>query len=498
MVVYRSRLGGDLGGATLDYLSSVDEDLRIVGYDVAGSQAHVVMLHDAGVIQAPDARAILAALEEVKAEGVRAGGGGGGGPEDIHELVEAAVIEKAGPASGGRMHTARSRNDQVALDMRMKIRDDTNELCGLLLDAAGALVSVAQKHSRTAMPLYTHLQQAQAGTLSHYLLAHADALLRDFGRLSDGYRRANLSPLGAGPVGGTSIPIDRDSTAAMLGFGGLAENSVDATGARDFAAEFVCGAAIAMTNLSRLAEDIVIWSTAEFSFVELSDEFASPSSVMPQKKNPDVMELTRGKAAQVIGELTGVMSASKGLATGYGRDLQQIKPQVWSASRTLAQALAVVRQVVLTLKVNEGRMGDAADSGYLVALDIAERLVKEGVAFRTAHRVVGGLVRKAHQGRRRLSELTPGEVSALAGEGGDGVDPVLLREIAGSATVQSSLRERVSRGSSGYAEQERMIALRTEQIASCRRQVEERSGAVRRAIGGLQSRVDGLIAGGRG
>jgi len=488
MVMYRSRLGNDLSDITLDYVSSVSDDAEIAGYDIVGSQAHVVMLHDGGIISKPEARKILAALEGLKKEGL----GGERGPEDIHELIEALVIKRAGPASGGKMHTARSRNDQVALDIRMKIRDDTNILCSCLLDAAEALVSVAQRHRKTVMPLYTHLQQAQAGTFSHYLLAHADALLRDFARFSDSYARVNLSPLGAGPVGGTSIPIDRDSTSQMLGFDGLVENSIDATSTRDFVAEFEGNAAIMMTNLSRLAEDFVVWSTAEFSFVELSDEFASPSSVMPQKKNPDVLELTRGKAAGVIGNLVGVLSTVKGLATGYGRDLQQIKPSIWSTSKTSIAALLVTRSMLLTLSVNEGRMKKAAGGGHLIALDVAERLVRSGIPFRTAHKIAGRLVQAAHRAGKRLPGLSPGEIKACVR--GTGADAKLVSEIIRSTTISSSLRERVSRGSSGYAEQKRMIMQRAELISSLRAQVARRDGRVSAALDGLNERVAGLLS----
>jgi argininosuccinate lyase len=293
--MYRSRLGNDLSNITLDYVSSIDDDTAIILFDILGSQAHVLMLTENKIITKNDAKKILISLESLKNEKFDLSSNA----EDIHELIESLVIKKAGMASGGKMHTARSRNDQVTLDIRMKIRNDINILCTCLLDTIESLVSLAQNHQKTIMPLYTHLQQAQAGLFSHYLLAHADALFRDFERLFDAYVRVNESPLGAGPVGGTSIPIDRHSTAKMLGFNGIVENSIDATSTRDFVAEYVAMVAILMTNLSKISEDFVLWSTSEFSFIELSDEFTSPSSVMPQKKNPDILELTRGKTAEI-------------------------------------------------------------------------------------------------------------------------------------------------------------------------------------------------------
>ncbi|MFB5615432.1 MAG: argininosuccinate lyase, partial [Candidatus Nitrosomaritimum yanchengensis] len=310
--MYRSRLGNDLSDITLDYVSSIKDDSEIALFDILGSQAHVVMLQENKIISKNDAKKILVALESLKKETFDLSTDA----EDIHELIESLVIKKAGMASGGKMHTARSRNDQVTLDIRMKIRDDINILSNCLLDTIEALVSLAKNHQKTIMPLYTHLQQAQAGLFSHYLLAHADALFRDFERLYDVYDRVNESPLGAGPVGGTSIPIDRHSTAKMLGFSGIVENSIDATSTRDFVAEYVSMIAILMTNLSKISEDFVLWSSSEFSFIELSDEFTSPSSVMPQKKNPDILELTRGKAAEIIGNLTAILSTIKGLSTG--------------------------------------------------------------------------------------------------------------------------------------------------------------------------------------
>ena len=318
-MMYRSRLGNDLSDITLEYVSSIKDDHEIAQFDILGSEAHVIMLLEKKIISKSDAKKILKALESLKKEKFDSSSNA----EDIHELIESLVIKKAGLESGGKMHTARSRNDQVALDIRMKIRNDLNILCNCLLDAIEAIVSIAKNHQKTIMPLYTHLQQAQAGLFSHYLLSYVDALFRDFERLYETYNRVNQSPLGAGPVGGTSIPIDRQSTAEMLGFTGIVENSIDATSTRDFAAEYVGMVAILMTNLSKIAEDFVLWSTSEFSFIELSDEFTSPSSIMPQKKNPDILELTRGKTAEIIGNLTAILSTIKGLSTGYGRDLNK-------------------------------------------------------------------------------------------------------------------------------------------------------------------------------
>ena len=485
--MYRSRLGTDLSDITLDYVSSINDDSEIALYDILGSQAHALMLFQNNIITNIDAKKILSALETLKNEKFDVSSGA----EDIHELIETLVIKKAGMASGGKMHTARSRNDQVVLDIRMKIRDDINIICNCLLDTIEALVSVAKNHQKTIMPLYTHLQQAQAGLFSHYLLAQADSLTRDFERLFGTFERINQSPLGAGPVGGTSIPIDRHSTAKMLGFDGLVENSLDATSTRDFVAEYVAMISILMTNLSRISEDFVIWSTSEFSFIELSDEFTSPSSVMPQKKNPDILELTRGKTAEVIGNLTAILTTVKGLASGYGRDLQQIKSSIWSTSKISISALLILKSILLTLKVNEKQMKKVTESSNLIALDIAEKLVQEGIPFRVTHKISGTLVQIAHNSKKPISKLTLSEIKKSVSD--TKVDPKIVLKIISSTTVVSSLKDRTSFGSSGYDEQKRMITDRIKKINQYRSNILQRENKISSAIDDLLKQVNEII-----
>ena len=485
--MYRSRLGKDLSDITLDYVSSIKDDDEIAIFDILGSQAHVIMLNEQKIISKNDVKKILTALESLKKEKIDYNTNA----EDIHELIESLVIKKAGMASGGKMHTARSRNDQVVLDVRMKIRNDINILGNCLLDTIEALVSLAKNHQKTIMPLYTHLQQAQAGLFSHYLLAHADALLRDFSRLMDAYARVNQSPLGAGPVGGTSIPINRKTTAQILGFSGLVENSIDATSTRDFVAEYVAAVAILMTNLSKIAEDFVLWSTSEFSFIELSDEFTSPSSVMPQKKNPDILELTRGKTAEIIGNLTAVLSTIKGLSTGYGRDLQQIKSSIWSTSKISISALLILKSMLLTLNVNDKKMKKATESSYLIALDIAEKLVLKEIPFRTTHKIAGSLVQQAHNSKKALKQLTNNEIKKSVE--GTKVDPKIVSEIIQSTTTTSSLKDRISQGSSGYSEQKRMISERIEKINDNRTALSHQENQISNALQELDKKISELI-----
>ena len=479
--MYRDRLAGRLGGEALGYVSSAQADLEMARYDILGSKAHALMLLDAGVLDGQEASQILRALGGLEPEKL------GGDSEDIHEAVEAAVVS-ATPA-GLKMHTGRSRNDQVALDMRLKLRDDNSAICARIADTAEAMVSAAKSHRRTVMPLYTHMQQAQAGTFSHYLLAQADSLMRDLERFEQCYARLNKSPLGAGPVGGTAVPVDRDATAAMLGFDGLVENSMDATSSRDFVTEHLWCVAQMMAGLSRVAEDVVVWSSSEFGFVELADELASPSSVMPQKKNPDVMEITRGKAAGAVGALAGALAATKGLASGYGRDLQELKPAAFSASRTALGALAVARTAVLTMSVNADRMRESLESGYALALDVADGLVSEGTPFRTAHGLVGRLVQAAHRDGVRLDELEEADVESCLADSGARAGRVM--EMLASATPESSLRARASRGSSGFAEQDRMVRQRAGAVSRARSRITAREGAVRAAVAGLEARAAG-------
>ncbi len=485
--MYRSRLGTDLSNITLDYVSSINDDSEIALYDIIGSQAHTIMLLQNNIITKKDAKKILSSLENLKNEKFDSSSGA----EDIHELIESLVIKKAGMASGGKMHTARSRNDQVVLDIRMKIRDDINIICNCLLDTIESLVSVSKNHQKTIMPFYTHLQQAQAGLFSHYLLAQADVLSRDFQRLFDTFQRINQSPLGAGPVGGTSITIDRQSTAKMLGFDGVVENSLDATSTRDFVAEYVAMISILMTNLSRISEDFIILSTSEFSFIELSDEFTSPSSVMPQKKNPDILELTRGKTAEIIGNLTAILTTIKGLASGYGRDLQQIKSSIWSTSKISISALLIIKSIVLTMKVNEKQMKKVTESSSLIALDIAEKLVQEGIPFRVTHKIAGVLVQLAHNSKKPISKLTTSEIKKSVE--GTKVNPKIVSKIISTTSVVSSLKNRQSFGSSGYDEQKRMISDRIQKINTWRSVMSERDNKIKSSIDELQKLVNEII-----
>ena len=482
-LMYRSRLKGKLDENTLDFLSSISDDFQIALYDILGSQAHTLMLLENKIITKSEAIKILTALEKLKKQEFSEKSEA----EDIHELIESLVIKKAGKEAGGKMHTARSRNDQVTLDIRMKIRDDINIICFCLNEVISTLIQLAEKYQSTMMPLYTHLQQAQVGLFSHFLLSYADALFRDLDRFYLAYGRVNESPLGAGPVGGTSIQINRQSTAKMLGFKGLIENSIDATSSRDFVAEYVGNCSILMTNLSRMAEDFIIWSTSEFSFIELSDKFTSTSSVMPQKKNPDILELIRGKTAQVIGYQMAILSNLKGLPSGYNRDLQQIKVSIWPTSKIIISSLLVVNSLLKTMNVNEKKIRQTIDGGFSISLDIAEHLVRKGIPFRVSHKIVGHLVQIAVNSKKSLSQLSLLQVKEAIPS--KEIDAEEFYKIIQSTTPESSLNNRNSQGSSGKYEQQRMIADRKRKIQAYKVGVTKRTNEIRTAIQGLETKL---------
>ena len=455
--MYRSRPKGRMDDDVLRFLSSMQSDQSILYYDIVGSEAHSVMLHEKGHISIAELKKILRALEAAKKNpGVIETEGA----EDIHEALEAFVIKSAGMEAGGKMHTARSRNDQVVLDMRMKVRDDINEICSRLIDLINNLVEKAGKNKDAIMPLYTHLQQGQLGTFSHFLLAYADALLRDLERIGGTYERMNQSPLGACAVGGTSINIDRERTAELLGFGGLVKNSVDATTSRDSFVEYVAALSILSATLARVAEDLILWSTAEFGFVELADRYSSTSSAMPQKKNPDPLELTRAKAAVVAGKLVAILGIIKGLPSGYSRDLQDLKPQLLEASSTAIEAVSVMTGVIRSLEVKKKRMLEVSAGSYAVSLDIAEQLVaKKGLPFRNAHKIVGAMVGRAAEKGVPLSGLDAKELAAVLRQAKPekAVDAKELEAIVGEMTPAKSIELRASAGSPNPKEQDEMM-----------------------------------------
>jgi argininosuccinate lyase len=370
---------------------SVQFDWRLAPYDLLASAAHARVLHKAGLLGDGELARLLAALDDL-GRACRAGTfRPNAGDEDVHTALERGLLERVG-SLGGKLRAGRSRNDQIATDLRLYLRDHARLITSRLTELQTALADQAERHTGTPAPGLTHMQHAQPVLFAHQLLAHVQAFSRDVGRLRDWDKRAAVSPLGSGALAGSSLPLDPEAVAAELGFDSAAANSMDAVSDRDFAAEFCFAAALLGVHLSRLGEEIVLWSSHEFGWAEVDDAYATGSSIMPQKKNPDVAELARGKAGRLIGGLTGLLTTLKGLPLAYNRDLQEDKEPVFDAVDTLLLVLPAMAGLIATIRFNPKRMARSAASGYALATDLAELLVRRGVPFREAHEVVGHLV----------------------------------------------------------------------------------------------------------
>ena len=432
--LWHGRFEGGPAEALQALNDSLPFDRRMFREDIAGSRAHVRMLSRVGLMSEVDSEAVLVALDAVEAEMADGSFAFAAGDEDIHTAVERRVIELAGDA-GARLHTGRSRNDQVATDLRLWTLRELGDLARLVTTFQGTLAARADEAADAYLPGYTHLQRAQPVLLAHHLLAHGWALARDVDRLLDARDRADVSPLGAGALAGSSLPLDPDSVAADLGFAARFENSMDAVGDRDFVAESLFALALLGVHLSRIGEELVLWSSEEFGFVDLDDAFSTGSSMLPQKKNPDVAELARGKAGRLIGHLTGLLATLKGLPMAYNKDLQEDKEPLFDAFDTVRLTLAALDGMVSTLAFRTDRMAAAADSPYAAAIDLAEYLVAAGTPFRDAHAVVGALVRAALAGEGSLVDLVSAderlgpEAAALLAPGA----PVRRRTTPGGA-----------------------------------------------------------------
>ncbi len=417
---------------------SIGFDRRLWAEDIRGSKAHAAMLVAQGILGAEDGRAIADGLDRIAAEIAQGRFTFRAELEDIHMNVEARLAELIGEAAG-RLHTARSRNDQTATDVRLWLRATIDDTAAGLTALQAALIDQAERHAATIMPGFTHLQPAQVVTFGHHLLAYVEMLGRDRGRLADCRRRLNECPLGAAALAGTSFPIDRDMTARTLGFDRPAANSMDAVADRDFVVEFLAAAAIAAIHLSRLAEEIVIWSGPQFGFVRVPDELSAGSSIMPQKRNPAAAELVRGKTGRVIGALVAVLAMLKGLALTYANDMQEDKEPLFDAADTLRLSLAAMTATVAGLEARPEAMRAACEQGYLGATDLADWLVREaGLPFRRAHHAVGRLVRLAE--RRGLSLAAVPLADARA------IEPAISAEALAATAVERSVAARTSFG----------------------------------------------------
>jgi argininosuccinate lyase len=397
------------------YTSSVDADARLLPQDIAASIAHARMLGRQRIIPGKDADAIVRGLAEILDEFARGAFRFRPELEDVHMNVEARLAEKIGPAAG-RLHTARSRNDQVATDFRLYVKDACARAGDLLLGLQSSLVEIAESHRSVVMPGYTHLQRAQPVLFAHHMLAYVEMFARDATRFAFAALMMDQLPLGAGALAGVPYPLDREGVAEELGFAGVTANSIDAVSDRDFAVDFIAAAALTMVNASRLAEDLVLWSSAEFGFIRLPDAFATGSSIMPQKKNPDVAELARGRAGRVAGGLVSILMMLKGLPLAYNRDLQEDKPAVFDAEDTLLTTLETLAAMLPRIEVDATRARRAAAANYALATDYADFLVRRGTPFRQAHEAVGRMVRYAEGRGVELGRLSLEELRRFAPE----------------------------------------------------------------------------------
>ncbi|MGL1930957.1 MAG: argininosuccinate lyase [Desulfotalea sp.] len=419
------------------FSESVSYDVRLYKYDIKGSKAHATMLSDRGIISPDELKQIVAGLSSIEAD-IDAGNFDFKQElEDVHMNIEKALVDRIGPA-GARLHAARSRNDQIALDFKMYLRDQCDYLVELLDGVCKSFVVVGRKYLGDIMPGYTHTQRAQPVLITHHMLAYYEMFQRDRERILDCRKRINLSPLGAAAMAGTGLPINREQVAEALGFAGVTANSMDTSADRDYAIELTSCLTMIQLHLSRMAEELVMWSSQEFSFVEISDAFCTGSSIMPQKKNPDIAELIRGKSGRVVGSLMSLITLMKGLPLTYNRDQQEDKEPVFDAVDTVTASLSITAEMMENLKFNTKRMAEATETGYITATDLADYLVMKNVPFREAHGIVGRAVAHCVEEGCELPDLTLSKMQEFSG--------IIEKDVFAVLTVEGSVNSRLSTG----------------------------------------------------
>jgi argininosuccinate lyase len=419
------------------FSASIHFDMRLYRYDIAGSKAHAKMLSKIGLLNSSELEKILDGLTEIESEIESNTFVFRPELEDIHMNIEKALVEKVGQA-GEKLHTARSRNDQVVLDMRLYLRDESKHLIALLTELQKGFISLAREYLGVIMPGFTHLQRAQPVLLSHHLLAYFEMFSRDKERLSGCLKRINVLPLGSGALAGTSLPIDRDYVAQELGFSAVSANSMDAVSDRDFMVEFLAACSLIQIHLSRFSEELILWASHEFNFVEIADRFCTGSSIMPQKKNPDMPELVRGKSGRVVGNLMALLTVLKGLPMSYNRDLQEDKEPVFDSVDTVNQSLSVMVELLEGLTFNREVLENATEKGFMTATDLAEYLVRKNIPFRQAHSVVGQAVAYCIENAKELKDLSLTELQ--------GFSNVITEDVFDVLSVEGSVNSRNTHG----------------------------------------------------
>jgi len=486
----RGRFGRKMDPLASEYTSSMPEDVRIFDSVVSINLAHVLMLQKRKIIEKRASKKILKALLALQRGGVRRVELK---PEleDVHMAIEKYVIDKVGEKIGGKLHAAKSRNDQVAAAIRMTLRRDILDIQKEILNLAKELLKLASQNSKTIMPGYTHLQVAQPTTFAHYLLAYAQRFLRDAERLSQVYERVNLSPMGACALAGTGFPIDRSYVAKLLGFDGLVENTMDAVGSRDFALEAMSALAILMCGIGRMAEEISLWSSSEFDMIEIPEEFASTSSIMPQKKNPVVAEIARANAGRVLGELSGGISLMKSLPQSYSLDLQELTPMLWNAVDRTKSTLRVMSKLVRGIKPKPEVMFGRVESGYATATDLADTLVQVAdLPFRDAHAVVGRMIANALREGKPLGKLSLEDLKASSREIVGREVKISEEEFKKALNPEESVRSRTLPGGPAPKSVKRQIDRTRKAVENLKKTVASREKALSEAEKNLRRKVE--------
>jgi argininosuccinate lyase len=465
------------------FTSSIKDDSHLLEAVVAINKAHVVMLTEQKIITKADGAKLLAALAKNSDLKI------GTFAEDVHMLVEEAVLKEAGPEVGGNLHIAKSRNDQVTTAIRMALRYELLAIMRSVVHVQDHLAEVAEEHLNTVILEYTHLQPAQPVTFAHYLLSYLDALERDLQRLQSLYIRVNLCPLGAGALATTSFPINRDRTAELLGFNGLVENSIDAVGSRDFITETVAALSMISVNLSRFAEDLIIWSSPDFSVVELPDEFTSTSSIMPQKKNPEVLEVIRARASHVLGNLMAVIATVQSLPSTYNLDFQEITPKLWESAEIVRASLDMVHKLLPKLKVNTD-VSNKASASFVAATELANILVRKyKVPFRTAHKIVGATVKSLIKAKLTFEAATPKLLQTIAEDVADIKLSVKTEDITMLVNPLKLVQTHEVKGGPAPAEVKRALATREKQLFATKSNISKMDKELEEAENKLESRI---------